>query len=75
MAGAAYIGRSPGSDTGCGGDQLAAFLRNTETIAFSAFNVPSTHASTIVSVAPSPVGAPLAMSTLGAAERSVRAPL
>jgi hypothetical protein len=40
----------------------------------SALSVPLTQASMSVLVAPTPVGAPFAMSTLGAADRSVRAP-
>src|SRR5262249_39431425 len=76
MAGAEYSARSPGADTVCGADQV--WPRSVEndsrdTSWFRPFR-PSLHASTIPSVAPAPVGAPLAMSTLGIAIRSFRAP-
>src|SRR5262249_5347555 len=76
MADAEYGARSPGTDTVCGADQV--WPRSVEndsrdTSWFRPFR-PSLHASTISSVAPAPVGAPLAMSMLGIAIRSFRAP-
>src|SRR5262249_32392866 len=76
IAGAVYSARSPGADTVCGADQV--WPRSVEndsrdTSWFRPFR-PSLHTSTISFVAPAPVGAPLAMSTLGIAIRSFRAP-
>src|SRR5882672_2877267 len=59
MPGAENSARSPGADTVAGADQLWP---------------PSVDTSTISLVAPAPAGAPLAMSTLGMAIRSFRAP-
>ena len=76
MAGAEYIDRSPPSETVTGADQLAPPLvdqiRRVRSLLSPA--PASDQASTIALVAPAPVGAPLVMSTLGEALRSVRAP-
>src|SRR6266568_9369791 len=76
MAGAEYSARSPGRDTAAGADQVWPPSVEKDSRATSWFWPfrPSLHASTISFVAPAPVGAPLAMSTLGMAIRSVRAP-
>src|SRR4051794_11385005 len=76
MAGAEYIERSPGSDTASGAAQAVPPLLDADTRVFSLLNPkrPSLQASMIRLVASAPVGAPLAMSTLGAADRSMRAP-
>ena len=51
------------------------FVENrTNTCSWLTPSRPSTHVSTISSVAPAPVGAPFAMLTLGAAARSFLAP-
>src|SRR5689334_1979041 len=76
IAGAAYSGRSPGNDTVAGAlHEVPPFMDQLGSVLLSlTSDPPSAHASTISFVAPAPVGAPFAMSTLGAAERSVRAP-
>src|SRR5205814_999605 len=76
IAGAEYIGRSPPSETVRGLAQVAPPSRDQLSCVVFAFTSPSEsdHASTISFEAVMPDGAPLAMSTLGAAERSVRAP-
>src|SRR5215207_3937044 len=76
MAGAEYIERSPGRDATVGVAQAAPASVDHETNVFSLFRPsrPSLQASTIALVASAPVGAPLAMSRLGAAARSIRAP-
>src|SRR5206468_9849973 len=68
--------RSPGADTVAGADQLWPPSVENDSSATSWFRPsrPSLHTSTISFVAPAPVGAPLAMSTLGMAIRSFRAP-
>src|SRR6516165_1050925 len=76
MAGAVKSARSPGADTVCGADQvwpLSVENDSRDTSLFRPFR-PSLHASTISLVASVPVGAPLAMSTLGIAIRSFLAP-
>src|SRR5215472_1048010 len=76
MPGAVYIARSPGADTVAGADQVwPASVENDsrDTSLFRPFR-PSVHASTISLVASAPVGAPLAISMLGMAIRSIRAP-
>src|SRR6266699_419065 len=76
MPGAVKSARSPGTDTVCGADQVwPASVENDsrDTSLFGPFR-PSLHASTISLVASVPVGAPLAMSMLGMAIRSFRAP-
>src|SRR5262249_46520677 len=76
MAGAVKSARSPGADTVCGADQVwprSVEYDSRDTSWFRPFR-PSLHASTISLVASVPVGAPLAMSTLGIAIRSFRAP-
>src|SRR5215471_14501931 len=76
MPGAVYIARSPGADTVCGAAQvwpLSVENDSRDTSLFGPFR-PSLHASTISLVASVPVGAPLAISTLGIAIRSFRAP-
>src|SRR5437773_1550355 len=76
MAGAEYSGRSFASETAAGTLHVPPWLVEYETIAFSlpAPRAPSVQESMISSVASDPSGAPLAMSTLGMAARSVRAP-
>src|SRR5215469_16061742 len=76
MPGAEYSARSPGADTVAGADQVWPPSVENESRATSLFrpNRPSLHTSTISLVASAPVGAPLAMSTLGMAIRSFRAP-
>src|SRR5581483_3007502 len=76
MAGAEYIDRSPVAEATTGGAQEEPPSVDHDTSVFSLFRPwrPSLHASTMALVAPWPVGAPLAMSTLGAADRSIRAP-
>jgi hypothetical protein len=76
MAGAEYSGRSLGSDTDAGALHVLPRLVEYETIAFSMPEpkAPSVQESMISLVASDPLGAPLAMSTLGMAARSVRAP-
>ena len=76
MAGAEYIERSPGREATVGVAQVAPASVDQETSVFSLFRprLPSLQASTIALVASAPVGAPLAMSMLGAADRSMRAP-
>src|SRR6516225_10956691 len=76
MAGAVKSARSPGADTVCGADQvwpLSVENDSRDTSWFGPFR-PSLHASTISLVASVPVGAPLAISTLGIAIRSFLAP-
>src|SRR6476659_8743752 len=77
MAGAAYIGRSPGSETAVGPCHVAPPLEDHATRAASWLRPPlaSAHASMMRFVASVPLGAPFAMSTLGTAARSVRAPV
>ena len=74
--GAEYSDRSPAFDTGVGELKEAPPSVDHETIVVSlpSPSEPSLHATKISSVASSPVGAPLAMSTLGIAERSMRCP-
>src|SRR4051794_1102535 len=76
MAGAAYAVMSPGGEIGAGvlneAAPLVEYAKNA--LSWSGPSRPSTQASTISLVASTPVGAPLAMSTLGIAARSVRAP-
>src|SRR5438876_11926572 len=76
MPGAENSARSPGADTVAGADQAWPPSVENDSRATSWFwpDRPSLHTSTISFVAPAPVGAPLAMSTLGMAIRSVRAP-
>src|SRR5919198_3524862 len=71
------MGRSPGNDTGVGPCQDLAPSADQATRVCSWLRpaLASAQASTIMLVASAPVGAPLAMSTLGAAARSVRAPV
>src|SRR5262245_18425609 len=76
MAGAVKSARSPGADTVCGADQVwprSVEYDSRDTSWFRPFR-PSLHAATNSLVASVPVGAPLAMSTLGIAIRSIRAP-
>src|SRR3954447_446244 len=70
----AKSGRSPGSSTCTGLDQLCPPLEESRTRACSWLSPaePSDQPSAILSVAPVPVGAPLAMSRLG--KELVRAP-
>ena len=77
MAGAAYIGRSPGSETAVGPCHVAPPSEDHATRAASLFKpaLASAQASTMRFVASVPVGAPFAMSTLGTDARSVRAPV
>src|SRR5262249_1845026 len=76
MAGAAYKGRSPPSETVAG--LLQVWPPSRDQMSFAVFALrsepPSAHASRISLDAFVPLGAPFAMSTLGPAERSVRAP-
>src|SRR5918911_5115699 len=76
IAGAEYIGRSPARETVVG--PLQVLPRSSDQASFVLLSLTleplSDHASTISFVASRPVGAPFAMSTLGAAERSIRAP-
>src|SRR6266508_2529291 len=76
MAGAEYADRSFASEIAAGVDQLSPPFVEYENSVFSWFSpsAPSLQASTISFVASAPVGAPLAMSILGMAARSVRAP-
>src|SRR5918912_2655180 len=76
IAGAEYIGRSPGSDAVTGPCHVAPpSSDHVSCVVFALTSLSeSDHASTISFVAPAPVGAPFAISMLGAAERSVRAP-
>src|SRR6266513_5153996 len=76
MPGAVKSARSPGADTVCGAAQVrppSVEYDSRDTALFRPFR-PSLHASTISLVASAPVGAPLAMSTLGIAIRSFLAP-
>src|SRR6266480_3620646 len=76
MPGAENSARSPGADTVAGADQLWPPSVENDSSATSWFRPsrPSLHTSTISFVAPAPAGAPLAMSTLGMAIKSFRAP-
>src|SRR4029450_7149798 len=76
MAGAEYAERSAGAATGVGVLKVRPRSVEYDSIdtSWSGPRAPSLQASTISSVASAPVGAPLAMSTLGMAARSVRAP-
>src|SRR5438445_12047088 len=76
IAGAEYIGRSPARDTVAGLDQVVPPSVDQLSCVVLSFTSepPSDQASTISFVAAKPVGAPFAVSTLGAADRSVRAP-
>jgi hypothetical protein len=76
MAGAEYADRSAASEIAVGVDQLFPPFVEYENSVFSWFSpsAPSLQASTISFVASAPVGAPFAMSMLGIAARSVRAP-
>src|SRR4051794_32154537 len=76
IAGAVYNGRSPASDAVSGALHVDPPSSDQLSCVVFALMFPSlsAHASTISFVAPIPVGAPFAMSTLGAAERSVLAP-
>src|SRR5256884_10020638 len=76
MPGAENSARSPGADTVADADQLWPPSVENDSRATSWFrpNRPSLHTSMISFVAPAPVGAPLAMSTLGMAIRAFRAP-
>jgi hypothetical protein len=76
IAGAEYTDRSPSSETTLGVLQLVPPSVEYDSSVFSLLkpNRPSLQASTSSLVAPCPVGAPLAMSTLGMAARSIRAP-
>src|SRR5579859_2223282 len=66
MAGAEYNGRSPAKDTACGDVQDMPPLVEKITSVFSPLRTgASDQASTISSVAFAPVGAPLAIETLG----------
>src|SRR6266702_8581136 len=76
MPGAENSARSPGADTVAGADQVWPPSVENDSRATSWFrpNRPSLHTSTISFVASAPEGAPLAISTLGMAIRSFRAP-
>src|SRR5260370_13320084 len=76
MAGAEKSAGSPGAETVPGADQVWPPSVEYDSRATSLFrpNRPSLHTSTISFVAPAPVGAPFAMSTLGMGIRSVLAP-
>src|SRR6516225_9266798 len=76
MPGAENSAQSPAADTVAGADQVwppSVENDSRDTSLFRPFR-PSLHASTISLVASVPVGAPLAMSMLGMAIRSFRAP-
>jgi hypothetical protein len=77
MAGAEYADRSPGREIGLGALHVSPRSSEYENIVRSLFwpSAPSVHASTISFVASAPVGAPFAMSMLGIAARSARAPV
>src|SRR5881275_2629565 len=76
IAGAEYAERSPGKEIALGVLHVLPRSVEYEIIVFSLFwpSRPSVQASMISFVASAPVGAPLAMSTLGIAARSDRAP-
>src|SRR3954471_15172354 len=74
MAGAAKRPRSPGDSIGVGAVQLAPRLVDCVKYTCGVASGPLTYVMTMRLVAPAPLGAPLAMSTLGAGARSLRAP-
>src|SRR6266516_2322799 len=76
MAGAEYSDRSPANETDAGSLHVPPRSVEFATNVRSSFGPwePSDHAATISSVASVPLGAPFEMSTLGMADRSMRAP-
>src|SRR3954447_13825325 len=74
MAGAAKRPRSPADSIGVGAVPVAPRLVGCVKYTCGVASGPLTYVMTMRLVAPAPLGAPLAMSTLGAGARSLRAP-